>query len=101
MFISGTIMFPPIFLDQIIYAIVHNILAFVEEHKQARAAASIQPVQKITAEKWVWHPGLDWESSRLLNDWYEGQGVSEDRMARLLSLFRLEFSDPTLLQFNN
>ena len=200
-FISGTITFPPVFLDQIVHAIVHNILACVEEPMQARAAetmfreqtatihegrillgdtatvnrlgspgglgdmgqllnengiktrtvemdvliaetaeiywprceafdtvldisfsrpgldalcrmleawvkhftsaaVSIQPVQKITDEKWVWHSGLDGESSGLLNDLYEGQGVSEDRMARLLSLFRLEFSDPTLMRSN-
>jgi hypothetical protein len=64
------------------------------------AAVSIQPVQKITDEKWVWHSGLDVEATALLNDLYEGQGVSDDRMARLLSLFRLEFSDPTLMRPN-
>jgi len=64
------------------------------------ATVSIQPVQKITDEKWVWHSGLDGEASALLNDLYEGQGVSEDRMARLLSLFRLEFADPTLMRHN-
>jgi hypothetical protein len=64
------------------------------------AMVSIQPVQKITDEKWVWHSGLDSEASALLNDLYEGQGVSEDRMARLLSLFRLEFYDPTLMRPN-
>jgi hypothetical protein len=64
------------------------------------AMVSIQPVQKITDEKWVWHSGLDSESSALLNDLYERHDVSEDRMARLLSLFRLEFSDPTLMRPN-
>ena len=62
------------------------------------ASFSIQPVQKITDKKWVRRSGLDREASALLNDLHEGQGVSEDRMARLLSLFRLEFSDTTLLR---
>ena len=58
---------------------------------------SIQPVQKISDEKWVWHIGLDAEGSRLLNDLYNGVEVEEARLACLLSLFRLEFRDPTLM----
>ena len=53
----------------------------------------IQPVQKISDERWVWHVGLDAEASGLLNDLYEGRAVDETRLARLLSLFRLEFRD--------
>jgi hypothetical protein len=53
----------------------------------------IQPVQKISDERWIWHLGLDVEASRLLNDLYEGREVGEERLARLLSLFRLEFRD--------
>jgi hypothetical protein len=33
-------------------------------------AVSIQPVQKITDERWVWHIGLDAEGSAMLNDLY-------------------------------
>ncbi|MFQ5765584.1 MAG: DUF6352 family protein, partial [Rhodospirillales bacterium] len=62
------------------------------------ARVSIQPVQQITDERWVWHVGLDKEASELLNDLYEDADVSEDRMARLLSLFRLEFEDPSLMR---
>jgi hypothetical protein len=58
---------------------------------------SIQPVQQIRDEKWVWHIGLDGEGSSLLNDLYNGVEVGEGRMARLLSLFRLEFQDPSLM----
>ena len=36
------------------------------------AEISIQPVQEINDEKWVWHLGLDAEASALLNDLYEG-----------------------------
>ena len=59
---------------------------------------SIQPVQEIRDERWVWHLGLDREGSRLLNDLYNGVEVGEDRLARLLSLFRLEFTDPSVMR---
>ena len=58
---------------------------------------SIQPVQKISDERWVWHIGLDAEGTSLLNDLYNGVEVGEGRLARLLSLFRMEFEDPSLL----
>ncbi|MBB3065073.1 DUF6352 family protein [Limibacillus halophilus] len=57
-------------------------------------AVSIQPVQQITDERWVWHIGLEQEGTRLLNDLYQGVDVGEARLARLLSLFRLDFADP-------
>lgn len=59
---------------------------------------SIQPVQQIRDERWVWHIGLDAEGTALLNDLYTGQEVDEARMARLLSLFRLEFRDPRVMR---
>ena len=58
----------------------------------------IQPVQEINDERWVWHVGLDAESSALLNDLYEGENVEEDRLKNLLSLFRLDFKDPSLMK---
>ncbi len=58
---------------------------------------SIQPVQQITDEKWVWHIGLDAEGSALLNDLYNAVEVGETRLARLLSLFRLEFADSSVM----
>ena len=58
---------------------------------------SIQPVQEIRDERWVWHIGLDVEGTRLLNDLYNGVDVGEARLARLLSLFRLEFKDPRVM----
>ena len=60
-------------------------------------SVSIQPVQTITDEKWVWHVGLDAEGSALLNDLYNGVEVGEARLARLLALFRLEFADPSVM----
>lgn len=59
-----------------------------------QAEVSIQPVQEIADDKWVWHLGLDAEASALLNDLYEGNDVDDARMERLLSLFRLDFKDP-------
>lgn len=59
-----------------------------------KAEVSIQPVQEINDDKWVWHLGLDAEASALLDDLYQGQDVDDARMARLLSLFRLDFKDP-------
>ena len=59
-------------------------------------SVSIQPVQTIADEKWVWHVGLDAEGNALLNDLYNGVEVGEARLARLLALFRLEFADPSV-----
>ncbi|SME87736.1 hypothetical protein SAMN06265365_1014 [Tistlia consotensis] len=56
---------------------------------------ALHPVQQIRDERWVWHLGLDAEGNRLLNDLYEGREVGEARLARLLSLFRLEFRNPS------
>jgi hypothetical protein len=58
------------------------------------SAVSIQPVREIRDERWVWHTGLDAEASALLNDLWEGREIGEERQARLLALFRLEFTDP-------
>jgi hypothetical protein len=53
----------------------------------------IHPVQSIRDERWVWHTGLDVDSSALLNALYRGEEASEDQLARLLSLFRMEIKD--------
>ncbi len=62
------------------------------------ARVTVHPVQTITDERWVWHTGLDTESSALLNDLYEDSDVPPERLERLLSLFRLEFEDPSLMR---
>ncbi len=62
-----------------------------------RVDVSIQPVQQIRDERWVWHVGLDREASALLDDLWHGADVGEARLARLLSLFRLEFADPVVM----
>ncbi|MGF1591654.1 MAG: DUF6352 family protein [Kiloniellaceae bacterium] len=60
-------------------------------------AVSIQPVQKISDERWIWHIGLDAEGTAMLNDLYNGVEVGEGRLARLLSLFRMDFQDPSVV----
>ncbi len=54
----------------------------------------IRPEARVDDPSWRWHLGLDMESSRLLNDLYQGHAVEPDRQARLISLFRLQFDDP-------
>lgn len=54
----------------------------------------IQTDREIVDEHWVWHVGLDAQASSILNDLYTGAEVAEDRMRRLLCLFRLEFVHP-------
>ncbi|MDR7152344.1 hypothetical protein J2W49_004320 [Hydrogenophaga palleronii] len=54
----------------------------------------IRPEARVDDPSWRWHLGLDVESSRLLNDLYQGHAVEPERQARLISLFRLQFDDP-------
>ena len=59
-----------------------------------RVEVRIQTDREIVDEHWVWHVGLDAQASSLLNDLYTGEEVDEDRMSRLMCLFRLEFVNP-------
>lgn len=59
--------------------------------------ASIQPVETIRDQHWVWHIGLDVEGTAILNDLYNGVEVDEATLYRILSLFRLEIGDPSLV----
>lgn len=61
-------------------------------------AATIQPVQRISDQRWVWHVGLDADANAILNELYDGKEVDEERLGRLLSLFRLEFADPAVMR---
>ena len=58
----------------------------------------IQPLQNIDDPGWRWHLGLDAESSALLNDLYEDRAVDPQRQQRLISLFRLNFVNPSDMQ---
>ncbi|MGQ0664890.1 MAG: DUF6352 family protein [Pseudomonadota bacterium] len=58
----------------------------------------IEPRREVRDEHWVWHIGLDTEASAIMNDLYRGQEVSEERLARVLALFQLEFDDPRVMR---
>jgi len=59
---------------------------------------TISPTRKIPDEEWVWHVGLDAEASAMLNEIYNGGDVEEERMKRIIGLFRAEFADPSALR---
>ena len=54
---------------------------------------TIQPVESIQDEKWVWHVGLDAEATAILNDLYHGETLEAERQSRILALFRLRFAE--------
>ena len=55
---------------------------------------TIRTEREIDDAHWMWHVGLDAYASGILNDLYNRQPVDEERMGRLLCLFRLDFRDP-------
>lgn len=59
---------------------------------------AIQPMQQIRDERWVWHVGLDAEASAIMNDLYQGRAVEDDRLKRILALFRLDFADGSVMR---
>ena len=60
-------------------------------------AVQIEPAKDIEAD-WVWHVGLDAQASTVLNDLYRGLEVSDERMAGMLCLFRLQFAEPAVMK---
>jgi hypothetical protein len=65
-----------------------------------KVSVKIQPLEEIKEDKWVWHIGLDSEATALLNDLYNGKVVEPNRNQRLISLFRMEIRDETLINPN-
>ncbi len=59
---------------------------------------SVTPIREIPDEEWVWHVGLDVEASAMLNDTYGGSEVDEERMRRVVGLFRVDFADAGAVQ---
>ncbi len=59
---------------------------------------TIRPQREIDDAKWAWHVGLDAEASALLNDLYNRIEIDEERLARLLCLFQLDFVDPSAMR---
>jgi hypothetical protein len=56
---------------------------------------TVTPVREIPDEDWVWHVGLDAESTAMLNEIYNGGDVGEERMRRIIGLYRLDFGNPS------
>jgi hypothetical protein len=52
---------------------------------------TVEPIREIPDDEWIWHVGLDAEATGMLNDLYNGGEVDEERMKRIVGLFRLEF----------
>jgi hypothetical protein len=59
---------------------------------------TVTPVREIPDEEWTWHVGLDVEATAMLNEIYEGGEVEEERMKRVVGLFRIDFRDPVVLR---
>jgi Family of unknown function (DUF6352) len=59
---------------------------------------AVQPLREIQDERWVWHVGLDVQSTALLNDLWRGQEVEPGRMRQLLALFRLDIEETAILR---
>jgi hypothetical protein len=77
-------------------ALARNLESWVAHFLDVRVA--VQPVARISDERWVWHVGLDAEANTIMNDLYNGAEVAEDRLAHILALFRLEFADPEVMR---
>jgi hypothetical protein len=77
-------------------ALARVLEAWVAHFLQIRV--NIQPVSQIQDERWSWHVGLDAEASAMMNDLYNGKEVDEERLKRVISLFRLEFQDASLVR---
>jgi hypothetical protein len=57
------------------------------------AEVRITPVPRIDDARWRWHVGLDVEATALLDDLYAGTEVDDERLSRLVGLFRLQFAN--------
>lgn len=65
-------------------------------HHFYNVAVVVRPLRAIEAKHWVWHIGLDAEATGILNDLYAGVELDEARNRRILSLFQLDFVDPSV-----
>jgi hypothetical protein len=59
---------------------------------------TVESIREIPDDEWVWHVGLDAEASTMLNDIYNGGEVDEERMKRVIGLYRMEFRDPVVMR---
>lgn len=61
-------------------------------------SVAVKPVREIPDDQWKWHVGLDAEATAMLNDIYNGVTVNEERMKRIIGLFRMDFKDQGVLR---
>jgi len=59
---------------------------------------TVMPLSAIDDRRWAWHIGLDAQATLLLNDLYRGVELEPQRQRRILSLFRLDFADPSVVR---
>ena len=59
---------------------------------------TIKSMPKVDDAAWRWHIGLEATSTAILNDLYVSNEVSPERLGQLISLFKLEFKNPALVQ---
>jgi Family of unknown function (DUF6352) len=57
----------------------------------------VAPLAKIEDRNWRWFIGLDAEATRIGNALWHGEPVDEDTLSRVLALFSLTFSDPSMV----
>lgn len=62
------------------------------------ASVKVTPIREIPDEDWVWHVGLDVEATAMLNEIYEGAEIDEERMRRVIGLYRMDFQDAAVLR---
>lgn len=60
----------------------------------AGAEVTIEPVARISDDRWRWHIGLDVDASAILNALYRGEEVEPSLLERLVLLLRMRFRDP-------
>lgn len=59
---------------------------------------ALKPVREIPDDEWLWHVGLDAEATAMLNEIYNGGDIGEERMKRIIGLYRIDFADQTVLR---
>jgi hypothetical protein len=57
--------------------------------------SKITSVQSVNDQKWSWHVGLDLQSTKILNDLYEGKADPVSSSNQIAGLFRMEFMNRT------
>ncbi len=58
---------------------------------------AVEPLERIEDRDWRWFVGLDAEATRIGNALWAGEPVEEATQARVLALFRMTFSDPSIM----